>query len=194
MRPVEFFSRQPDPLKRYSGAGGTALLIHIRQLICTTGQVRCRWLQTRGEVELRPRSDPLHHFGGASSALSRAQQDRLDQVSRFVDTALMCSKLGIKVDPALPDKAEAAFATETSDWSIAPVVIKRLKAASIRRQSSILKVISRRRRRTRGRCPASSGQQDPSRLARSSRSRLDPQVDVQAALPASRLRSFIHVD
>lgn len=73
-------------------------------------------------------------------AQSQAQQDRIDQVSRFVVTAPMCNKLGMTVDPALPDKVEAAFKAETSAWSIAPAVLERLKGASIQRQSNVLKV------------------------------------------------------
>lgn len=75
-----------------------------------------------------------------ASAQSQAQQDRLDQVSRFVVTAPMCEKLGMKVDPALPVKVEAAFRAETSAWSTAPATIERLKSASIQRQSNVLKV------------------------------------------------------
>jgi len=73
-------------------------------------------------------------------AQTQVQQDRIDQVSRFVVTAPMCDKLGMTVDPALPDKVEAAFRAETSAWSAAPAAIERLKVASIQRQSSILQV------------------------------------------------------
>lgn len=73
-------------------------------------------------------------------AQSQAQQDRIDEVSRFVVTAPICRKLGMMVDPALPDKVEGAFATETSVWLLAPVAIERLKLASIERQSNVLKV------------------------------------------------------
>ena len=73
-------------------------------------------------------------------AQSQVQQDRVDQVSRFVVTAPICDKLGMTVDPALPVKVEAAFKAETSAWSAAPAAIERLKVASIQRQSHILKV------------------------------------------------------
>jgi hypothetical protein len=78
----------------------------------------------------------------AAPALAQAQvqQDRIDQVSRFVVTAPMCEKLGMTVDPALPDKVKAAFKAETSAWSAESAAIERLKVASIQRQSSILKV------------------------------------------------------
>ncbi|MBB4155099.1 hypothetical protein GGQ80_003016 [Sphingomonas jinjuensis] len=69
-----------------------------------------------------------------------AQQDRLDQVSRFVVTAPMCEKLGMKVDPVLPDKVEAALKAETSAWSTETTMIDRLKGESIQRQSNVLKV------------------------------------------------------
>ena len=73
-------------------------------------------------------------------AQSQAQQDRIDAVSRFVVTAPICGKLGMAVDPALPDRVEGAFRTETSAWSVAPAAIERLKLASIQRQSNVLKV------------------------------------------------------
>lgn len=73
-------------------------------------------------------------------APSQAQQNWIDKVSRFVVTAPICGKLGVTVDPALPDKVEGAFKTQTSAWSIAPAGIERLKLASIQRQSNVLKV------------------------------------------------------
>lgn len=73
-------------------------------------------------------------------AQSQAQQDRIDEVSRFVVTAPICGKLGMTVDPALPDKVGGAFKTETSAWSVAPAAIERLKLESIQRQSNVLKV------------------------------------------------------
>jgi hypothetical protein len=73
-------------------------------------------------------------------AQTQVQQDRIDQVSRFVVTGPICGKLGMTIDPALPDKVEAAFKVETSAWSAAPTAIERLKVASIQRQSNLLKV------------------------------------------------------
>jgi hypothetical protein len=73
-------------------------------------------------------------------AQSQAQQDRIDEVSRFVVTAPICGKLGLTVDPALPDKVVDAFKTETSAWSIAPKEVERQQLASIKRQSNVLKV------------------------------------------------------
>ncbi|MGU3390756.1 hypothetical protein [Sphingomonas sp. M1A8_2b] len=73
-------------------------------------------------------------------AQSQTQQDRIDEVSRFVVTAPICGSLGMTVDPALPNKVEGAFKLETSKWSAAPAAIERLKLASIQRQSNVLKV------------------------------------------------------
>jgi hypothetical protein len=50
-------------------------------------------------------------------AQTQAQQDRLNRVGQFVVTAPMCEELGMKLDPDLPTKAEAALAAETASWS-----------------------------------------------------------------------------
>ena len=72
-------------------------------------------------------------------AQSQAQQDRLNRVSRFVVTAPMCERLGMKLDPELPRKAEAAFRVETALWQIDAATVDRLKLQAISRQSAILK-------------------------------------------------------
>jgi hypothetical protein len=75
-----------------------------------------------------------------ATAQTQVQQDRIDQVSRFVITAPLCERLGMTLDPALPDTVEAAFRTETSGWAVDRVVIDQLKAASLNRQSTVFQM------------------------------------------------------
>ncbi len=51
----------------------------------------------------------------------------------------MCERLGMKLDPALPTKVEAAFKAETAPWQIAPAILDRLIGESVSRQVLILK-------------------------------------------------------
>lgn len=98
----------------------------------------------RLKVWIRHGVSSLAFIIGASAApamaQTQAQQDRIDRVSRFVVTAPMCDRLGMTVDPDLPGKVEAAFKAETSDWSVDPATVERLKIASINRQASVFKV------------------------------------------------------
>ena len=79
-------------------------------------------------------------------AQSQAQQDRIDQVARFLVTAPTCEHLGMKVDPDFPTKLEAAFKIETTPWAVDAKVVERAMTAALTRQSHIseidLKVIS----------------------------------------------------
>lgn len=72
-------------------------------------------------------------------AQTQAQQDRLDKVSRYVVTAPMCQRLGMRIDPDLPLKVEAGTTSETSGWAIDPAVLSRLKSESLSRQGAILR-------------------------------------------------------
>lgn len=72
-------------------------------------------------------------------AQKQEQQDRLDRVGRFVVTAPLCERLGMKLDPDLPTKAEAALDAETGSWPIDPATIGRLKKEAIARQTRILR-------------------------------------------------------
>lgn len=71
-------------------------------------------------------------------AQTQTQQDRLNQVGRFVVTAPMCEKLGMKLDPDFPTKAEAALKVETASWSVEPATVERLKGEAVARQGRIL--------------------------------------------------------
>jgi hypothetical protein len=72
-------------------------------------------------------------------AQTQAQQDRLDLVAKYVVTAKLCERLGITLDPALPDKANAAFDAEAASWGIPAATVERLKGEAISRQGAILK-------------------------------------------------------
>jgi hypothetical protein len=72
-------------------------------------------------------------------AQTQVQQDRLNRVAQYVVTAEMCERLGMKLDPELPTKAEAAFKAETDSWQIEPATLERLKVEAISRQGAILK-------------------------------------------------------
>lgn len=69
-----------------------------------------------------------------TSAQTQAQQDRLDRVGQFVVTAPMCEKLGMRLDPDLPTKAEASLKAETASWTADPAIIERLKGEAVSRQ------------------------------------------------------------
>ena len=72
-------------------------------------------------------------------AQTQVQQDRLNRVAQFVVTAPMCGRLGMKVAPDFPAKAEAAFKAETATWQIEPATLDRLIGEAISRQGRILK-------------------------------------------------------
>lgn len=74
-----------------------------------------------------------------ATARTQAQQDRLDRVARFVVTAPMCERLGMKLDTDLPAKVEAAMDQETALWQVEAATLKRLKSESISRQSLVLR-------------------------------------------------------
>jgi hypothetical protein len=71
-------------------------------------------------------------------AQTQAQQDRLNRVGQFVVTAPFCERLGMKLDPDLPLKAEAALDAETASWLIDTATIERLKQEAVARQKWIL--------------------------------------------------------
>jgi hypothetical protein len=73
-----------------------------------------------------------------TSAQTQTQQDRLNRVGQFVVTAPMCEKLGMKLDPDLPTKAEAALKAETASWSVDPATVERLKGEAVSRQGRML--------------------------------------------------------
>lgn len=77
----------------------------------------------------------------ASPAMSQtqAQQDRLDQVGRYVVTAPMCQRLGMTVDAELPDKAEAGVRAETASWNLDRATLERLKNEAVGRQGAMFK-------------------------------------------------------
>jgi len=62
----------------------------------------------------------------------------LNQVGRFVVSAPMCEKLGMKLDPDLPTKAEEALKVETASWPVEPATVERLKGEAVTRQGRIL--------------------------------------------------------
>jgi hypothetical protein len=72
-------------------------------------------------------------------AQTQVQQDRLNRVAQFIVTSPMCGRLGMKLDPELPTKAEATFQAETASWQIDPATVERLKGEAISRQVAILK-------------------------------------------------------
>lgn len=72
-----------------------------------------------------------------AAAQTQAQQDRLDQVGRYVVTAPMCGKLGMTLDPDLPNKAVTAVKLETKSWQLDPATIERLAAEAANRQTKI---------------------------------------------------------
>lgn len=73
-----------------------------------------------------------------AAAQTQAQQDRLNRVGQFVVTAPLCERLGMKLDPDLPARAEGALDAEARSWSIEAATIERLKRDAIARQSRIL--------------------------------------------------------
>ena len=75
---------------------------------------------------------------GSAFAQTQAQQDRLNEVGRFVVTAPMCEKLGMRLHPDLPTKAEAALQAETASWSVESATVERLKGEAIARQGRII--------------------------------------------------------
>jgi hypothetical protein len=77
-------------------------------------------------------------MSASALAQTQAQQDRLDRVGQFVVTAPMCERLGMKLDPDLPAKAEAALKAETAFWSVDAATVERLKGEAVARQGRIL--------------------------------------------------------
>lgn len=71
-------------------------------------------------------------------AQTQSQQDRLNQVGRIIVAAPMCEKLGMKLNPDLPTKAEAALKIEAASWSVEPATVERLKGEAVARQGRIL--------------------------------------------------------
>jgi hypothetical protein len=74
-----------------------------------------------------------------AAAQTQAEQDRLNEVGRFVVTAPMCERLGMRLDPDLPSKAEAAIDAETKTWHVDPATAERLKNEAVSRQLAMLK-------------------------------------------------------
>lgn len=72
-------------------------------------------------------------------AQTQAQQDRLNRVAQYVVTAPMCGRLGMKLDPDLPTRAEASFKTETESWQLDLITLERLKVEAVSRQGEIIK-------------------------------------------------------
>lgn len=72
-------------------------------------------------------------------AQTQSQQDRLNRVARLVVTAPMCERLGMKLDPEFPTKAEAAFKGEMASWLVGPATVERLMGEAIARQGAMLK-------------------------------------------------------
>lgn len=70
---------------------------------------------------------------------TQAEHDRLNRVAQFIVTASLCGKLGMKLDPDLPTKAEATIGREAAGWNVGPAIIERLKGDAVKRQGSILK-------------------------------------------------------
>ncbi|GFE77459.1 hypothetical protein NTCA1_51080 [Novosphingobium sp. TCA1] len=71
-------------------------------------------------------------------AQTQSQQDRLNRVAQFVVTAPMCEKLGMTLDPELPQKAAAGVEAETADWRIDAQRLERLQVDAVKRQGAIL--------------------------------------------------------
>ncbi|MFZ2997004.1 hypothetical protein [Sphingobium sp.] len=75
----------------------------------------------------------------AAFTQTQTQQDRLDEVGQFLVTAPMCEKLGMKLDPDLPTKAETALKVETASWSVEAAIVERIKGEAVARQGRILR-------------------------------------------------------
>lgn len=78
-------------------------------------------------------------FSNLASGQTQTQQDRLNQVARFVVTSPMCERLEMKLDPDLPAKVESAFKVESSSWDVDKAVVERLAVEAISRQGAIFK-------------------------------------------------------
>lgn len=70
-------------------------------------------------------------------AQTQSQQDRLNRVGQYVVTSPLCGKLGMKLDPDLPNKAAAAIKQETASWQVDPATIDRLATEAVRRQTKM---------------------------------------------------------
>lgn len=75
----------------------------------------------------------------ASQGITQEQQDRLNEVGKFVVISPLCQRLGMTVDPEIATKAEAALQAETASWKSEVAVVERLKGEAISRQGRILK-------------------------------------------------------
>lgn len=62
----------------------------------------------------------------------------MNRVAQFVVTAPMCEKLGMTLDPQLPQKAATAVQAETAGWGIENQRLERLQADAVKRQGAIL--------------------------------------------------------
>ncbi|HEX8308046.1 MAG TPA: hypothetical protein VF645_06455 [Allosphingosinicella sp.] len=74
-----------------------------------------------------------------AAAQTQAQQDRLDRVAQFVVTAPMCERLGMKIDPVMPEKVESALAEETASWRVDAATVDRLKREAVSRQLLVIR-------------------------------------------------------
>ena len=89
-------------------------------------------VSTRVAIAALAMSSPV-----SALAQTQAQQDRLNRVGQYVVISPMCGKLGMKVDPDLPQKAEAGLAAETASWPVEASTLERLKAEAVARQGRI---------------------------------------------------------
>lgn len=72
-------------------------------------------------------------------AQTQAQQDRLNEIAKFVVTSPMCEQLGMQVDPDLPTKAADAVEVETAGWQVDRATVERLVSETTARQGAMLK-------------------------------------------------------
>jgi hypothetical protein len=74
-----------------------------------------------------------------ASGQTQVQHDRLNQISRFVVTAPMCRRLGMRIDDDLPSKVGAAVRSETSTWGVDESALSRIQSKALSRQGAILR-------------------------------------------------------
>ena len=74
-----------------------------------------------------------------SNPQTQAQHDRLNRVARFVVTAPMCERLGMRLDSDLPGKAEKALQLEMASWKVDRPILEKLKIEAISRQGAVIK-------------------------------------------------------
>ncbi len=73
-------------------------------------------------------------------AQTQQQQNRLNEVARFVVVAPMCKRLGMETASDLPEQVEAAVLSETSTWSIDTNTLNSLKSDALNRQMRAMKI------------------------------------------------------